>query len=116
MAHSLEEIIDGIKVVYVSGCLTSPGVEDIRPRFDALMDLKGVRAVIDLQHVDSLTTPAISLFLGTARAIEQNGGKMVLANASRVVLHILRCCRLDAIFDIAPDVVTAIELLRSHET
>jgi anti-anti-sigma factor len=65
--------------------------------------------------VAALTTPAITLMLRAARAIEQRGGKIVFANPRPAIARMFACCRLDAILHFAGDVEEALKLVRSAD-
>jgi anti-anti-sigma factor len=113
MAQMSEEIIDGVTVLHLGGSLTQDAVPAIERRFAELARTKQARAVIEVGEVDAITTPAISIFLGTVRIIEAGGGKLVFANAAGIIGEIFARCRLDAIFTLASDVPTAVKATRA---
>src|SRR4051812_46823128 len=108
MAKLSEEIIDGVTVFHLAGSLTQDAVPAMEKRFDQLMNTKGARAVIDIDKVDAITTPAITIFLQTVRALESTGGKMIFANVKGITSDIFTRCRLDVIFTLAGDIPDAI--------
>ena len=82
MAQLFEENLTGITVLRISGSLTLAGLPAIEARLNAIALERGVRVVADIGQVDAITTPAITVMLRTARAIERGGGMMVFANAN----------------------------------
>src|SRR5262245_60476472 len=108
MAKLVEETIQGIPVLRLSGSLTPDGVPDIERGFKKATAPKGARVVIDVEKVDAITTPAITLFLSTVRAAEATGGKVVFANVQGITGDIFARCRLDVIFTLAGNVDDAI--------
>ncbi|HEX3358875.1 MAG TPA: STAS domain-containing protein [Tepidisphaeraceae bacterium] len=114
MAQISEEIIDGVTVLHLGGSLTQDCVPEIEKRFGELARVKKARAVIEVGEVDAITTPAIAIFLGTVRAIEAGGGKLVFANAQGIIGDIFARCRLDAIFTLAGSVPAAVKAVRAN--
>lgn len=112
MAKLSEEIIDGVTVFHLAGSLTQDAVPVLEQRFETLKRDKGPRAVIDVGKVDAITTPAITVFLATIRAIEGTGGRMIFANVKGITGDIFTRCRLDVIFTLSGDVATAVKLAR----
>jgi anti-anti-sigma factor len=107
-----EEIIDGLTVLHLAGSLTQEGTPVIEKRFKELASSKGARVVIDIGKVDAITTPAITIFLTTVRAIEATGGRMIFANVRGITSDIFTRCRLDVIFTLAPNMASALKLAR----
>ena len=61
---------------------------------------------------DAITTPAITVFLSTVRALEDSGGKIIFANVKGITGDIFARCRLDVIFTIAGNVPSAVKVAR----
>src|SRR4051812_16159580 len=112
MAKLSEENIDGVTVFHLSGSLTQDAVEPLEKRFELLSRQKGARVVIDVAKVDAITTPTITIFLATVRALEDSGGKMIFANVKGITGDIFARCRLDVIFTLAGDVSSAVAQAR----
>lgn len=112
MAKMSEETIDGVTVFHLAGSLTQDGVPEIEQRIGELTKIKGSRIVIDVGKVDAITTPAITLFLATVRALGAIGGKLVFANVQGITGDIFTRCRLDVIFAMSGDVATAVKLAK----
>jgi anti-anti-sigma factor len=115
MAQISEEIIEGVAVLRVSGSLMQESLSAVETRFNALAGEKGVRVVADIGQVNALSTPAITLMLRTARAVEQGGGRMVFANPTPASARTFAVCRLDAVLDFASDVAAAVKIARTRE-
>ncbi|HEX3356690.1 MAG TPA: STAS domain-containing protein [Tepidisphaeraceae bacterium] len=115
MTHLLEENIDGVTVLRISGSLTVAGLPEIEARFNTLLEKKNICVVADLAQVDAITTPAITLMLRTARTIEKNGGKMVFASARPNLRKIFACCRLDRVLTFESDFPTALKIAQTPE-
>src|SRR5262245_33780182 len=109
MAKLSEETIDGVTVLHLAGSLTQDNVPNLEKRLKRLVDEDDLRAVIDIGKVDAITTPAITIFLSTVRALEQKGGKMIFANVQGIAGDIFSRCRLDVIFTMAGNVAAAVK-------
>ena len=107
-----EETIDGVPVIHLSGSLTQDGAPILEKRFNELNKIKGVRAVVDVAKVDAITTPAITVFLSTVRAVEKTGGKIIFANVKGITGDIFTRCRLDVIFTMAGNIASAVKMAR----
>src|SRR4051812_3306512 len=112
MAKLSEEIVDGVTVFHLSGSLTQDATPVLEQRFEDLKKVKGARVVIDVAKVDAITTPTITIFLSTVRAIEDSGGRMIFANVKGITGDIFARCRLDVIFTLAGDVSSAVAQAR----
>ncbi len=115
MAQLFEENLTGITVLRISGSLTLAGLPAIEARLNALALKRGVRVVADIGQVDAITTPAITVMLRTARAIERGGGMMVFANATPTIARTFACCRLDRVLRFVGDFDTAMTVVRSGD-
>jgi anti-anti-sigma factor len=112
MTQISEESVGGVTVLHMAGSLTLAGLVDADARFGALARSRATRVVVDISGVDAMSTPAITLVLKTARAIEQRGGSIVFAGPSPHVRRVLAYCRLDLVLKLADDVDAAIRALQ----
>ena len=113
MAELYEERVSGVTVLRISGSLNPAGLAPVEEAFDALAGRNDLRVIADLGNVDTITTPAFTLMLRTARAVNERGGIMVFANATPNVRRIFECCRLDLVLNLVSDVDSAVNVLRS---
>ena len=104
------QTINQVKVLHLIGSLTQEGLAEIEEDFRAAIAGKAPRIVIDLEKVDAVTTPAITLFLSAVRTVQPAGGKVVFTGAHGITEDIFTRCRLDAIFTIATTVIEAVKL------
>ena len=115
MAELYEELVRGVTVLRLSGSLNPAGLTAVEAAFDALAGRNDAHVVADLGEVDTITTPAFTLMLRTARAVNERGGVMVFANATPNVRRIFECCRLDLVLNLVSDVDAAVNALRSGD-
>jgi len=114
MAKLSEETIDGVTVLHLAGSLTQDGVPAIEQRLEQLGAEQGARVVVDVGKVDAITTPAITVFLATVRAMEKTGGKLIFANVRGITGDIFVRCRLDVIFTLSGNVASAVKMARGE--
>ena len=108
--HLSEENIDGVIILRIVGSLTIAALHEIEARFDEIAEAHGARVVADIERVDALTTPAISLMLRTARAVARNGGRMIFARARPSIARMFACCRLDLVLELVDDFDAALTM------
>jgi anti-anti-sigma factor len=102
MASLTHEVVEGVRMVRLSGSLTQAGIDAIEPAFtSALPD--GSRAVVDLSGVDLITTPGLTLIIATDKRLRGTQGRMIFASASAGIRNLLRRCRLDEVLELADD-------------
>jgi anti-anti-sigma factor len=112
VSNLAEEIIDDVTVLHLSGSLTQDNIPLIESRLRLLTAHNSPRIVIDVNEVDAVTTPAITMFLTALRAAEATGGRVVFANVSGITGDIFTRCRLDVIFTMSGSVEEAVKLAR----
>jgi anti-anti-sigma factor len=81
------------------------------------------KVVVNLEHVQFLTSANFRPFLGLRKKLHEAGGRMVLCNLSGSILRAFEVTRLisshgssPAFFESQPDVAAAIASLRSEPT
>lgn len=91
--------------------LTSDRVNDLSLQIRTyLMDNPGVRnLVLDLQNVDYLDSCCLNMLIVLMKSIRENGGQIAIASAQRSIAVLFKLTRLDSLFPIQRDVLSAIE-------
>jgi anti-anti-sigma factor len=97
MPYLLEQSVDGVFVLHIHGNLTGADLCQLEARFEAIVQEKRLRAVIDLSGVVAVSTPGITVMLRTALAVQGAGGRIVFANTQPEVMQTFTWCRLDRI-------------------
>ena len=78
MAITYEDVSASFRRIVLSGRLDGPGTAEIAPRLAALSTVAKHRVVLDLTGVSFLASIGIRALLSSAKAAQQNGGRMVL--------------------------------------
>ncbi|MES2787178.1 MAG: STAS domain-containing protein [Pseudomonadota bacterium] len=97
-----------VNVVRLRGRLDSAGVDQGETRFSAAVVARGKDTAVDLSGISFLASMGIRLFITSARALNQKGGRMVLFGASEMVQTVLEHVALD---QVVPVVATQEEAL-----
>lgn len=91
--------------------LTSERVNDLSLQIRTyLMNNPGVKnLVLDLQNVDYLDSCCLNMLIVLMKGIRENGGQIAIASAQRSIAVLFKLTRLDSLFPIQRDVLSAIE-------
>ena len=74
-----------------------------------LAQLKTRHIVLDLQNVQFMDSACLGCLVEALNLMAASGGKIALANADHSVASLFRLTRLDRVFPICPDVMSALE-------
>jgi len=88
------------------------GCHLLRETVRALLDGGQRRILLNLEQVNYLDSAGLGELVRTHVAARGRGGHLTLVNPSPNVRHLLRLTKVDQVFDIAPDELTAIERSR----
>jgi anti-sigma B factor antagonist len=64
--------------------------------------------VVDLAKVTYIDSSGLAVFIDAMQKMQEHGGKFALANVQESVQHIFEIARLDQVFQIFPDVDSAL--------
>jgi len=74
---------------------------------NAMIEKKPKRLVVDLSHVTYIDSAGLAALIEAMQKVEACGGKFALAGLQETVRSIFEISRLDQVFQIFPDVDTA---------
>ena len=116
MMTNLEQIdLDDLVILKLKGSLTVDGLAQINRQFELVTHRPGVRAVVDLTHVDIITTPAISMFIAAAASAAQSAGRIVFTESPPPMRDVMRRLRLHTVLTTVSGLVEAIKAVRGEE-
>lgn len=92
--------IDGVTRIELDGRLDTAGVGAIELPFAAMIVPAARPAIVDLAAVSFLASLGVRLFIGTARALQRKGHKLVLYGAVPAVTEIIETMGLEEIIDV----------------
>jgi anti-anti-sigma factor len=78
MEIHIAEVGDKLRRVTLTGRLDTPGVLGIEPRFVTGLVPGGKNAIVDLSHVDFISSMGIRMFISVARNMKEHHAKLAL--------------------------------------
>jgi anti-anti-sigma factor len=78
MAITHQDVSDSFRRIVLSGRLDSRGTDEIAAQFASLSTAEKRRVVVDLTGVNFLASIGIRALISNAKALQRNGGRMVL--------------------------------------
>lgn len=113
MKIAVNELADDIVHVAPTGRMDALGVEDIAVPFTVAAATRKALVAVDLAQVDFLASVGLRLFFSSARALQQRGGRMVLAAPQPDVSAVLDATGVGQLISIYPTLDEACAALRS---
>jgi anti-sigma B factor antagonist len=95
------------KLALDDGCLL------LRETIRAFLDAGQLRILLNLERLDFLDSAGLGELVRTHVAVRSRGGHLTLVNPAHNVRQLLHVTRVDRVFDIAPDELTALQKTRS---
>jgi anti-sigma B factor antagonist len=106
-----ETIGAGLHLISLDGTLDAPGTMTIEDSFrDHLLSLGG-SVIIDLSHVDFMSSYGLRMFLVAAKALMNAGGQLHLAAPRPKVMEVIRVAGYDTMFPVYDSVEEAAHYL-----
>ena len=100
---------DEVSVVALIGNLDTSTSPEAEAKVNELLDGGVRKMVIDLEKTDYLSSSGLRVFLGAAKRMMANGGKVVLCNPNELVMEILQHSGFDSILEIKTSLEEALE-------
>ena len=102
------ETLDGVTVIRLNGVLDARSVTGFRDRISALIAAGSVRFVVDAAQLRFVDSMGLGALLYLRRFARQGKGDVRIASAGRELLGLLDLSGLRTIFDVCPDVPSAL--------
>jgi anti-anti-sigma factor len=108
MAITHEDVSDSFRRIALSGRLDGRGTEEIAAKFAALSTAGKQRVVVDLTGVSFLASIGIRALITSAKALQRNGGRMVLfVGGNPAVTKTLEATGIDVLIPMFADAAEA---------
>jgi anti-sigma B factor antagonist len=105
--------VPGAAIATVSGKLAlDDGCLLLRETVRAFLDAGQLRILLNLERLDFLDSAGLGELVRTHVAVRSRGGQLTLVNPAHHVRQLLHVTRVDRVFDIAPDELTALQKTR----
>lgn len=102
MQLTVLESPEHVTEVALEGRLDAAGADAIGVRFTAAVASPGRDALLDLSRVGFVASMGMRLLVGTARALQQKGCRLIIHGAPELVLQALQDAALDQIVPCVP--------------
>jgi anti-anti-sigma factor len=99
----IETLENGIKQIILTGRLDIKGTGEIETRFVNNTVTKKAPILVDLSGVDFIASYGMRMLLGSAKALEKRGGKMILFQPTALVQEALQMAGIDQLIPIYDD-------------
>ncbi len=103
----LEEKINGVEVLNLSGRLDASSAKDFKEKVGSLAKEKRVNLVIDMGAIDFIDSSGLGSLVASLRSVNKVGGDIKIASLQDPVRSIFEITRLHRIFEIFDDSFTA---------
>jgi anti-anti-sigma factor len=107
MEMKIEDLGGGVTNLVLHGRLGTLGAGEIDFLFSAVAGAKRA-IVVDISQVDFITSLGVRLLLNGARAVEKNGGKLVLLSPNENVHSVLRIAGIEQLIPVIFDRLAAV--------
>jgi anti-anti-sigma factor len=108
-----DEIVDqGLHKITLVGTLDAPGTMEIENEFQNHLLAVGGMVVVDLSHVDYMSSYGLRMFLLAAKALHNSGGQLHLAAPNQNVMQIIHVAGYDTMFPVYETLEEALLYLR----
>ena len=95
-------------VVEVGGEIDGFAAPKLREKLNELVEAGNYQLVVDLEKVEFMDSAALGVLVGALRKMETHDGSLSLVCTRERLLKIFRITGLTKVFDIHPDVASAI--------
>lgn len=99
----------GVATLTVTELSEGQGIEQLYELIGVLSEIGAQHYVLDTENVRSMDSACLGVLVEALQRITLNGGNIAIANANRSVEYLFKLTRLDRVFRICPDVISAME-------
>ena len=92
------------------------GAEGLSEMLDGLAASGARNYVLDIQNVQHMDSACLGSLVEALNHLATSGGQIALANTARQVQYLFRLTRLDRVFSICPDVLSALKTIEQNQT
>jgi anti-sigma B factor antagonist len=103
----------GVATLTVTELNDVQGVEQLHELMTVLTDLGVQHHVLDTGNVRYMDSACLGVLVEALLRISRNGGEIIIANPDRNIEYLFKMTRLNRVFRICPDVITAMETVSS---
>ncbi len=108
-----EQKHDDIDIIELSGRFIMADTPEVNERLKALINEGNGKLIIDMEKVTFLDSSACSVLISAFRTMKTKPGRLILVT-SPVVQSLIELTRLHTIFEILPNIPTALNALEEN--
>lgn len=102
----------GIVIITADGSLNTETAVDVAARMDQIVESGARRVVLDCSHLGYVSSYGLGMVVMLYSKLAKAGGELKLAAVKEPIMRVLGMTRVDRIFDIQPDVASAVTAFR----
>jgi len=102
-----------VHILEVSGEVDFYSSQDLRKKFQEILDKKCSKLVVNLKKVSYIDSSGLATFVEVLQRMNRTGGKLALTNLAPAVRGVFEIAKLDSIFALADSEETALLTLGS---
>jgi len=107
MDLTYEDLVDGIRLITLTGRLDLEGTERVALKFTTLTATLPLCVIVDLGGVEFLSSIGVATLVRNAKALRLRSGNMVLVKPTPNVSKVLASTRVDKVIPICRDLEEA---------
>jgi anti-anti-sigma factor len=111
VTFSEESLESGLLKMSLMGSLDAPGAMGIEEKFQARLKQQGGNVIIDLSHLDYMSSYGLRMFLMAAKGLHDSGGGLHLAAPNTHVMEVIKVAGYNTMFPVYETVDEAILFL-----
>ncbi len=101
-------------IITLSGAADMAEIAQLRQTMDKLLEDSKSKWVLDLSELSFISSIGLGTLIHAQRHCQENAGFLALVNPQEEVVSVLKTTQLDQIFDIYPDITSALEKRKSN--
>ena len=90
------------------------GADRLCELLEQLEDAGATNLVLDVQNVHAMDSACLGALVRSFRSLEEKGGRIAVVNADRSVQYLFKLTKLDRVFPICADVMTALATIERN--
>ncbi len=108
MVNQVSEQNDIVIIALSGKIMGGPEAGEINEQINNFIDKGKIKIIIDLENVEWMNSSGLGILIGVITTLKNNGGKLIVTNISERIMNLLRITKLVSVFDIEPDLDSAL--------
>lgn len=100
-----------VATITVTSLSGMDGAGRLAELLDEIADTVALDLILDVQNVSDMDSACLGVMVQAGNYMRQTGGQIAVVNADRTVQYLFKLTRLDRVFPICADVMTALKTI-----